>query len=341
MPNRKMIMKKKKAIKWIVILVVAVGIGARFLGPGKDEKNAEEAKPTYEHTAVEVRDLRTAMESTGEIRPRNRLEVKPPIAGRLEELAVDEGDEVVKGQILGWISSTERATLLDAALANSTEEMEYWSNLYKPSPMVSPLSGTIIARNFEPGQSIGAADAVVVIADNLIVVANLDETDIGKVRLEQDVHVGLEAYPDKEFDCVVEKIAYDAQNISNVTMYEVDVRPVDLPAVARSGMTANLEFVLEERHGVLSIDSAAVMEMDPPDDPAAPRTGEVLIDSGDPEAPDRKKVVFGISDGHYTEIIEGLEEGDEVLIEKIKTGQFKKRKSLFTPKQKDEEDNEE
>lgn len=340
MPNRTMSMKNKKTIKWILILAAA-GVAVRFLGPGQNEEDAEAAKPAYEHTAVSVRDLRMAMESTGEIRPRNRLEVKPPIAGRLEELAVDEGDEVVKGQILGWISSTERATLLDAALANGKEEMAYWSNLYKPSPLVSPLSGTIIARNFEPGQSIGVADAVVVIADNLIVVANLDETDIGQVRLGQKVHVGLEAYPDKEFDCVVEKIAYDAQNISNVTMYEVDVRPVDLPVVARSGMTANLNFIIEERLGVRSIDSGAVMEADPPEDPAAPRTGEVLIDSGDPEVPDRRKVVLGISNGHHTEIIEGLEEGDEVLIEKIKTGQFKKRKSLFTPKERDEEGDEE
>jgi macrolide-specific efflux system membrane fusion protein len=331
-------MKKKKAIKWIVILAVAGVIGVRFLGPGNNDEEAEAEKPEYEKTAVEVRDLRTSMESTGEIRPRNRLEVKPPIAGRLEELMVDEGDEVTKGQILGWISSTERATLLDAALANSTEELEYWSNLYKPSPLICPLTGTIIARNFEPGQSIGATDAVVVIADNLIVVANLDETDIGQVRMEQDVHVALEAFPDEKFECVVEKIAYDAQNINNVTMYEVDVRPVNLPVVARSGMTANLEFVLEERLGVLSIDSAAVMEKDPPVDASGQKIGEVLIDSGDPDAPDRKPVVIGISDGHHTEIIAGLEEGDEVLIEKIKTGLFKKRKSLFTPKERDDDE---
>jgi macrolide-specific efflux system membrane fusion protein len=181
---------------------------------------------------------------------------------------------------------------------------------------------------------------VVVIADNLIVVANLDETDIGQVRMEQDVRVALEAFPDQKFECVVEKIAYDAQNINNVTMYEVDVRPVNLPVVARSGMTANLEFILEERLGVLSIDSAAVMESDPANGPAEQKTGEVLIDSGDPETPDRKKVVIGISDGHHTEIIEGLEEGEEVLIEKIKTGLFKKRKSLFTPKERDDEEDE-
>ena len=150
---------------------------------------------------------------------------------------------MVKGQILGWVSSTERATLLDAALATSEEELEYWQELYKPSPLMSPLKGTIIARNFEPGQSINASDAVVVIADDLIIIASLDETDIGQVKLGQKVNVRLEAYPDREFPCEVEKIAYDARMVSNVTMYEVDVRPDRLPPFARSGMTANLEFM--------------------------------------------------------------------------------------------------
>jgi macrolide-specific efflux system membrane fusion protein len=127
-------MKKKKAIKWIVILAVAGAIGVRFLGSGKNDEAAEAAKPDYEKTTVEVRDLRTSMESTGEIRPRNRLEVKPPIAGRLEELTVDEGDEVTKGQILGWLSSTERATLLDAALANTPAT----SSLASPSEQRMP-----------------------------------------------------------------------------------------------------------------------------------------------------------------------------------------------------------
>ena len=132
-------------------------------------------------------------------------------AGRLEELSVEEGETVDKGQILGWISSTERATLLDAALATSQEELEYWQELYKPTPLVCPIKGTVIARNFEPGQTISANDSIVAIADDLIIVANLDETDIGKVKNEQAVEVLLEAYPDREFECIVEKIAYDAK----------------------------------------------------------------------------------------------------------------------------------
>lgn len=385
----------KKLIKWIVVLALLGGGGYWFYDAKVKKKEA--ARTTYDPAKVELRDLRTTVESTGEVQPRNRLDVKPPIAGRLEELLVDEGDKVEKGQILGWVSSTERATLLDAALATSEEELAYWQDLYKPTPLISPIKGTVIARNFEPGQSIGANDAVVVIADDLIIVATLDETDIGQVTLDQKVTVRLEAYPDSAFSCKVEKIAYDARIVSNVTMYEVDVRPDRLPPFGRSGMTANLEFIIEEKQGALTVPTSAVKqkasEAQKSESGSAPKTqssgggdpdrrammiermrergmsdseiqerlaqfaagggrpgggkgggkkggGEgsrgisyVLIDSGDPDNPAEQIVKTGISDGSYIEIIEGLEEGDEVLIQSIRINSSKSSgsSSPFTP----------
>jgi len=321
----------KKTIKWIIILAVLGGGGYGYYH-FKTEKKAD-IKPSYDRAEAKIRDLRTTIKSTGEIQPRNRLDVKPPIAGRLEELLLDEGDKVDQGQLIGWVSSTERATLLDAARATSIEELEYWQSLFKPTPLISPLKGTIIARNFEPGQSINANDAVVVIADDLIVIANLDETDIGLVKLGQKVNVRLEAYPDREFSCKVEKIAYDARTVSNVTMYEVDVHPEQLPPFARSGMTANLEFTVEEKKGVLTVPTSAIQQKfvdetmsEINEFPTQSETGEgnknkavsfVLIDSSDPDHPEQKIIKTGISDESYTEVLEGLEEGAEVLIQKF------------------------
>ncbi len=366
----------KKAIKWIVVLAVVAGVGTKLYR--SKTKAVEAGGPAYDRVTVEVRDLKVTVESTGEVEPRNRLDVKPPIAGRLEELLVDEGDRVKKGQILGWVSSTERATLLDAALATSEEEYEYWSQLYKPSPLISPLDGTIIARNFEPGQSITATDSVVVIADDLIVVASLDETDIGQIKSEQEVAMTLEAYPDREFGGAVEKIAYDAKTVSNVTTYEVDVRPRRVPPFMRSGMTANLEFVVEQKDQALVLPASAIQQKSSSKMPAGERPdfssmseeerqqfrisrmkerglsdaeikerlagggrpgggngpggssrrqtsteSYVLVDSGDPENPTQVVVKTGVSDGSYTEITEGLEEGAEVLIPRMSMGSKK------------------
>ena len=307
----------KKAIQWIVVLAVLAGAGYWYYS-SKVKKTAS-GKPAYDRATVERQDLSVVVESTGEVQPRNRLDVKPPIDGRLEELMVDEGDSVDKGQIIGWISSTERATLLDAALATSKEELAYWQELYKPTPLISPLKGAIIARNFEPGQSISDNDPVVVIADDLIVIASLDETDIGLVKLGQKVTVRLEAYPDLEFTGVVEKIAYDAVQDSDITMYEVDVRAEQLPDVARSGMTANLKFVITDKKGVLVIPAAAVQQGPgrSPSGGLAETDTHVLIAGDLPGQPDQKPIETGISDGSYVEILAGLEEGEEVLIQNI------------------------
>ncbi|MDZ8118926.1 efflux RND transporter periplasmic adaptor subunit [Pontiella agarivorans] len=387
-------------MKWIIILGV-IGVGAGIWWSRSRGSGEEGAETYYDVEKVEIKDIRITVESTGEVEPRNRLDVKPPIAGRLEELMVDEGEKVTKGQILGWISSTERATLLDAALATSQEEYDYWEDLYKPSPLISPLDGTIIARNFEPGQSIASSDSVVVIADDLIIVANLDETDIGQIEADQKVVVALEAYPDNEFPCVVEKIAYDATTVSSVTMYEVDVRASrKLPPFARSGMTANLEFIVEEKEGVLTLPVSAILQKsvkgsggfgeDRPDfasmtedqrkafmvermkerglsdaeikermanfgqggrrpggAPGGQNTNQgaarrsaggssvesyVLVASNNPDEPEKKTIKVGVSDGSYTEILEGLEEGDEVLIKQVSLGSKKSGGgSLFSP----------
>jgi macrolide-specific efflux system membrane fusion protein len=299
----------KKKMIWIGLPLVLVGMGYGW--HRHKAKNVEQAKPTYTLAFAEIRDLRTTVESTGVVNPRNRLDVKPPIGGRLEELLVDEGDEVDKGQIIGWISSTERATLLDAALATSQEELDYWQQLYKPTPLIAPLAGTIIARNFEPGQSISPSDAVVAIADDLIVVANVDETDIGLIKGGQKVQVRMDAYPDQEFHGAVETVAYDATISSGITMYQVDVRPDHIPEYARSGMNAELEFVVDERFGVVAIPAAALKNA--PD--GAPNSAVVLV--GPPENPRELLVETGYNDDSYTQIVKGLQVGDEVLVPEL------------------------
>src|SRR6185436_13241208 len=101
------------------------------------------------------------------------------------------GDWVKKGQILAWLSSSERAALLDAARARGPEEVKKWEELYKPTPMLAPIAGTLIARNFEPGQGVNASDGVLVLSDRLIVRANVDETDIAQLRVGQAARLTL------------------------------------------------------------------------------------------------------------------------------------------------------
>src|SRR3989304_9636454 len=67
----------------------------------------------------------------GTVQPQNRLEMKPPISGRIEDILVREGDHVKKGNIVAWMSSTERAALLDAARSRGGETLRQWEEGYK------------------------------------------------------------------------------------------------------------------------------------------------------------------------------------------------------------------
>ena len=185
----------KKIILFLVVIALAGGGFWFYKNHEKKAAAAEEAKK-YVPAKVELKTMRRTVESTGQISPANRLEVKSPIAGRLEEQLMNEGDKVKKDQIVAWISSTERATLLDTARAKGEDELKYWEGIYKAAPLVAPLSGTVIVRSLEPGQTVSSASAVIVIADRLIVVGQVDETDIGSISAGQRVNVKLDAYPD-------------------------------------------------------------------------------------------------------------------------------------------------
>jgi macrolide-specific efflux system membrane fusion protein len=273
------------------------------------KKVAAAAAPVTETARVERRTLRRTVESTGEIRPDNRLEVRSPIAGRLEELLVDEGDLIEKGQVVAWVSSTERATLLDTARAKGPEELSYWETIYKAAPLVSPLGGTVIVRSLEPGQTISSSSAVIVIADRLIIVGQVDETDIGTVFAGQTVEVRLDAYPQSRFSGTVKRIAYDSKIVSNVTMYEVELTAENLPEFARSGMTATLTFLIEEHPDVLTVPTSALEY----------REEKAFVRLATPagSAPELRQVQTGLSQDAFTEIVSGLEPSDTVLIPQV------------------------
>jgi macrolide-specific efflux system membrane fusion protein len=298
-----------KKIIWLLIILSLAGGGFWFYTAHKKKVVAAAEAQKFTPAKVEIKTLRHTVESTGEVRPENRLNVKSPIAGRIETLLVNEGDKVNKDQIVAWISSTERATLLDTARAKGEEELKYWQGIYKAAPLVAPLSGTVINRGFEPGQTISSADAVIVIADRLIIVGQLDETDIGAISPGQQVNVKLDAYPDSSFEGVVKSVAYDSKMVSNVTMYEVDVMPKRLPDFARSGMTASLSFLVEEHKDVSAVPTAALEY----------RKGKafVKLPAKDGKEPEARMVKTGLSENSFTEIIKGLEAGEEVLIPQV------------------------
>ena len=292
-------MKKTILIICALLIILAVIAAVRFSLRRSD-------KTDYTSIKVERGDLKVTVATTGTVKPQNRVEIKPPISGRIEEVLFDEGAMVRKGQILGYLSSTDRAALLDAARSKGKAELERWEKLYKPMPIVAPVDGEIIARSVEPGQTVSASDVMLVMSDRLIVQAQIDETDIGRVKRGQPAELTLDAYPTDIITGVVDQIAYEAQTVNNVTMYMVDVLPNRVPAFMRSGMTANILVITAIINNVLVLPTETI-QMD---------GKNAIVRRPNPAGTDRPfmvKVGTGLSDGKRVEITSGLNEGNEVL----------------------------
>lgn len=294
-------MTGKRILVFIILLTAVLAvISVRFIcGSGSQPADIMRT------ISPEYGDIRIFISTTGEVLPQNRLEIKPAMSGRVDRILVKEGQDVKAGQVLVWMSSLERAALIDAARAKTGESVQYWENAYKPIPLVAPITGKVIVRSVEPGQTVDTATAILVLSDRLIVRANVDETDIGRVSQGQEAVITLDAYRDVTVNGRVSHISYESEVVNNVTMYKVDIIPEKIPAVFRSGMSANIEIVEKSRKNILMLPADAVK-----------RDGndEYVLSGSSTEGIRKIKIKTGVSDEKYTEIVSGISKDDRIII---------------------------
>lgn len=208
---------------------------------------------------VSVGKIVSKVSATGEVLPKNRLEVKPSVEGRLEELFVNEGDSVERGQIIGKFSSSERVALIDTARGQGEKELKKWEEFYRPIPIIAPIAGTVISRTVEPGQTVATSDTMITISDILMVTAQVDETDVAKVKKGQLVEVILDAYPDEEVKGEVTHVAYEATTEENVIVYDVDIKLLNTPDFIKSGMSVETIFQTNIKYNVTLINAQDIL----------------------------------------------------------------------------------
>jgi len=293
-------MRNKKIIFAVLILVIIAAIfyyKSRHAEPNGEI--TEEIKPF-------MGNIQNTISTTGIVLPKNRLEIKPPVNGRIEEILIKEGDKVNVGQTLAWMSSTERAALLDAAHGQGEDSTNYWKQVYKPIALIAPIDGEVIVATVQPGQTVTTGDAVIVLSDRLIVRAQADETDIGKIKLGQSAWITLDAYPDTKIKATVDHIYYESKTVNNVTIYEVDLLPENVPEFFRSGMNASIDFIVESKDNALLLPEEALSkEKD---------KAYVLVKSLQNGEPTKQPVELGISDGKNIEIVSGIGPDDTVIL---------------------------
>ena len=214
----------------------------------------------------------------------------------------------------------------------------------------APVDGTVVSRNVDVGQTVAAslqAPTLFLIAQDLTkmqVDTNVDEADVGRVRVGQDATFTVDAYPGEIFRGKVVQIRQAPINVQNVITYNVVIGVSNQDLKLFPGMTANVKILVDRRENVLRIPIAS-LRFRPPDlkeqrgpggegavrAAAQPtptvggslgvRRGAPSADSqtiwvlGDDKKPRPVAVKLGVTDGSFSELTEGdLKEGQEVLV---------------------------
>jgi HlyD family secretion protein len=162
---------------------------------------------------------------------------------------------------LGYEVSLQTA---EASVMSAEASLERIKRSREFAEIRAPISGVIIDRNVEKGQTVATSfntPRLFIIAEDLglmEILANVDESDIGQIKTGQEVRFTVAAYPDRTFVGQVTEIRLQPQVVQNVVNYTVVVETENPRRVLLPGMTATLDFVVEEVENVVSVPASAL-----------------------------------------------------------------------------------
>jgi HlyD family secretion protein len=201
----------------------------------------------------------------------------------------------------------------EAQVAQAKASLENAQEDLRNSTIVSPIEGLVLSRDVNVGDAVSSilvlgsqATLIMTLGDvsEVYVQGKVDEADIGKVFLSQPARIVVESFKDKKFTGKVTKISPLGKEKDNVTTFEVRVSISNPGGELKANMSANAEILLEEKKNVLMIPEAALIY--------------ASVEIPDVKAVNGKKklsVKLGISNGVKTEILEGLSEKQQVVLQ--------------------------
>ena len=286
------------------------------IDPAAFEAQLAQAKANLSLSKANVQKAEAALVDATRTLDRNRTLYSRNLIARSDLDTSDTNYQSAAAQLSASKAQVEQA---QAALRLAETNLMY-------TRIISPVDGTVISRNIDVGQTVAASfqtPTLFNIAQDLTrmqIDANIDEADIGKIKVGQTVEFSVDAYPEDNFKGRVSEVRNAPTTVQNVVTYDVVVKVGNPELKLKPGMTANVSIILSDKKDVLRVPNAALRFR--PNGKNSEKHKDTTVYKGvavwtlENKMLKRISVETGISDGNYTEILSGnLNEEIPLIIE--------------------------
>lgn len=284
------------------------------IDPATFEAQVDQAKANLMSAQANLEKTEATLTDAKRSLGRNRELFSSHLIARSDVDTAETNYDIAKAQVT---AAKAQVSLADAALRTALTNLGY-------TRIVSPVDGIVVSRNVDIGQTVAASfqtPTLFTIARDLTkmqIDANVDEADIGRIKVGQQVDFTVDAYPDTAFKGTVSQIRNAPITVQNVVTYDVVIKVDNREARLKPGMTANVSIIISSKNNVLKVPNAALrfrVSEKIPGGEQKKGPGIWTLENGKTR---RIAVSTGISDGNYTEVVsDSLKEGEQVIIESL------------------------
>jgi HlyD family secretion protein len=316
------------------------------IDPATFEAQVDNAKANLAEARAMVEKDKATLADATRIRDRDKKLFAKGYIAEADYTAAETTHDADGAQL---VADTHNAKQMEAALHSAEINLAY-------TKIVCPVDGVVVSRNVDVGQTVAASfttPTLFTIAQDLTkmqIDTNVDEADIGRVKVSQDVEFNVDAYPDRIFRGTVRQIRIAPIVVQNVVTYDVVITVDNTDLKLMPGMTANVSIVVASKEGVLKAPNTALRFKPTEKDGVSPQAASAEKVAGQPSersareggavppggktggrptgarsygvwilqkrALQRIPVTIGISDGTFSEVTSGdVREGQEVIVE--------------------------
>ncbi len=283
-------MNLRRVLWAVVIVVVLVGVVRIYAKVTAKKVQPERVFPVVVQ-APRLGELQYKVTLTGDIKADTEVNVRPRVAGRVEQIFVDEGAYVEK----------------DEAMLSFVSGISSESDIYEDMIVRAPIAGLVGVKQVREGAQVGGAPGslnpvfTIYSIDNVKIYASVPEKDYSLIRRGTPAEIGLDAFPGEVFHGRVSNVRPVIDPLSRTTQVEI-ILPNRAHRI-KPGMFAKVDLVLLNKPNVMIIPFDAVLG----------ENDKYVFVSQDGKAV-KKPVTLGLQQGDEVEVSAGLTAADKVIV---------------------------